>query len=101
MNLQNLNRNSMSPSTGMNQTSLSFSKTAAVQSGEKVVEQKLLTKHNDIGLVDFVDQNIEKFHVGYKEVIPISDGVGVTSSPRKLQRQLVQQGLKPLPSKEY
>jgi hypothetical protein len=83
MNLLNLNGNSMSASTSMNETSLSFSETAAVQTGEEIVEEELLTEH-DHSFIDFEDQNIEKLHVGHKEVVAISDGVCARSSPRKL-----------------
>ena len=75
----------MSASTSMDQTSLSFSKTAAIETGEEIFEQKFLVEHRDIRLINFVDQNVKKLHVGDEEGISISNGVGVRSSPRKLQ----------------
>lgn len=55
MDLLDLDGNSMSTATSMDQTSLSFSKTATIKTGEQVIQQELLAKHHYIGLIHFVD----------------------------------------------
>lgn len=77
----------MSASASMDETSLTFSKTTAIETSEDIVEQELLVQRNDIDLIDFVDQNIKKLHVSNEEGVAISDGVCVRSSPGKLRRQ--------------
>jgi hypothetical protein len=91
MNLLNLNRSSMSSSSNMNQTTLTFSKPTAVQTSKEIVEKELLIKHDDICLINLVDQDIEELHVGDEEIVAICDSVGAWSSPRKLNGQLIQQ----------
>jgi hypothetical protein len=100
VNLLNLNGNGMSAPTSMNESSLSFSKTAAVQTGEEIVEEELLTEHDD-SFIDLEDQNIEKLHIGDKEVVAISNGVCAGSSPWKLKCQPIQEVVENLPSKGY
>jgi hypothetical protein len=64
VNKWDLNGNGMRATTSMNQTTLSFSKSAAVETRKEIFEQEWLTQQGDIFVTDFVDQNIEKLHVG-------------------------------------
>ena len=84
MDCWDLNRCSNSASTHMNQSSLSFTETAAVETGEHVFEKKFFTEADGSGMIDFVDEHVKKLHVGDEKVVAIFDGVGVTCRPGKL-----------------
>lgn len=68
----------------MNQSSLSFSETAAVETGEDIVEKKFLTEANGSGVIDFVDEYVKELHICDEKIVAISDGVGIACRPGKL-----------------
>lgn len=99
MNFLDLNGSRMSASTSMDDSSLSFAKTATIQTGEEILEQELFIEHDDVGIIDFVDQDIEKFQVGKEEIVSISEGVGSGSSPGKLKGQKIHHRMQNIPSR--